>query len=147
MVCEDYIDEKVAMEVSALNLIRNTTTGVKSAIVKGTVKHTRKVIWMESRHPLAKTACDVTAWMVRFPRFGMVCEDYIDEKVAMEVSALNLIRNTLMTLLGCSALGSLRRLLRLTPFIKSIMIKGPRPIPFPSQQFGLGVQLLVTVLV
>jgi hypothetical protein len=27
---------------------------------------------------------DSTAWMVRFPRFGMVCEDYTDEKVAME---------------------------------------------------------------
>ncbi|KAJ5477831.1 hypothetical protein N7530_003340 [Penicillium desertorum] len=37
---------------------------------------------------------DSTAWMVRFPRFGKVCEDYMDEKVAMEVSALNLIRNT-----------------------------------------------------
>ncbi|CAG8920394.1 unnamed protein product [Penicillium salamii] len=37
---------------------------------------------------------DSTAWMVRFPRFGMVCEDYTDEKVAMEVSALNLIRST-----------------------------------------------------
>ena len=36
---------------------------------------------------------DSTAWMVRFPRFGMVCEDYTDEKVAMEVSALNLIRS------------------------------------------------------
>lgn len=32
--------------------------------------------------------------MVRFPRLGMVCEDYTDEKVAMEVSALNLIRST-----------------------------------------------------
>lgn len=37
---------------------------------------------------------DSTAWMVRFPRFGKVCEDYMDEKVAMEVSALNLIRET-----------------------------------------------------
>lgn len=37
---------------------------------------------------------DSTAWMVRFPRCGMVCEDYTDEKVAMEVSALNLIRST-----------------------------------------------------
>lgn len=36
---------------------------------------------------------DSTAWMVRFPRFGMVCEDYTDEKVAMEVSALKIIRN------------------------------------------------------
>ncbi|CAG7922453.1 unnamed protein product [Penicillium olsonii] len=37
---------------------------------------------------------DKSAWMVRFPRFGMVCEDYTDEKVAMEVSALNIIRDT-----------------------------------------------------
>lgn len=36
---------------------------------------------------------DSTAWMVRFPRVGMVCDDYTDEKVAMEVMALNLIRN------------------------------------------------------
>ena len=37
---------------------------------------------------------DSTAWMVRFPRYGMVCEDYMDEKVAIEVSALNIIHNT-----------------------------------------------------
>ncbi|CAG7949020.1 unnamed protein product [Penicillium olsonii] len=37
---------------------------------------------------------DNSAWMVRFPRFGMVCEDYTDEKVAMEVSALNIIHDT-----------------------------------------------------
>jgi hypothetical protein len=36
---------------------------------------------------------DSTAWMVRFSRFGIVCEDYIDKKVTIEVSALNLIRN------------------------------------------------------
>lgn len=36
---------------------------------------------------------DSTAWMVRFPRVGMVCDDYADEKVAMEVTALSLIRN------------------------------------------------------
>lgn len=34
---------------------------------------------------------DNTAWMVRFPRVGMVSDDYADEKVAMEVAALNLI--------------------------------------------------------
>lgn len=34
---------------------------------------------------------DNTAWMVRFPRVGMVCGDYMDEKVAMEVTALHLI--------------------------------------------------------
>lgn len=35
---------------------------------------------------------DNTAWMVRFPRGGKVCETYADEKVAMEVAALNIIR-------------------------------------------------------
>jgi aminoglycoside phosphotransferase (APT) family kinase protein len=35
---------------------------------------------------------DSTPWMVRFPRVGMVCDDYADEKVAMEVTAMNLIR-------------------------------------------------------
>lgn len=34
---------------------------------------------------------DSTAWMVRFPRVGMVSDDHADEKVAMEVAALNLI--------------------------------------------------------
>ncbi|EEP80899.1 predicted protein [Uncinocarpus reesii 1704] len=34
---------------------------------------------------------DNTAWMVRFPRRGKVCDTYADEKVAMEVAALNLI--------------------------------------------------------
>ncbi|GIJ98285.1 hypothetical protein Aspvir_000401 [Aspergillus viridinutans] len=36
---------------------------------------------------------DSTAWMVRFPRVGMVCDAYTDEKVAMEVTVLSLIRN------------------------------------------------------
>lgn len=36
---------------------------------------------------------DGTAWTVRFPRKGMICDDYADEKVAMEVTALNLIRD------------------------------------------------------
>ncbi|KAL2830101.1 phosphotransferase enzyme family protein [Aspergillus pseudoustus] len=34
---------------------------------------------------------DNTAWMVRCPRVGMVCDNLADEKVAMEVSALRLI--------------------------------------------------------
>ncbi|QKX61138.1 uncharacterized protein TRUGW13939_08285 [Talaromyces rugulosus] len=36
---------------------------------------------------------DSTAWMVRFPRVGRVSDDYTDEKVAVEVTVLNLIRN------------------------------------------------------
>ncbi|KUJ07302.1 uncharacterized protein LY89DRAFT_677923 [Mollisia scopiformis] len=35
---------------------------------------------------------DGTAWLVRFPRVGNVCDEYGDEKVAMEVEALSLIR-------------------------------------------------------
>lgn len=31
--------------------------------------------------------------MVRFPRVGKICDDYADEKVAIEVTALDLIRN------------------------------------------------------
>ncbi|RAK71660.1 phosphotransferase enzyme family protein [Aspergillus fijiensis CBS 313.89] len=37
---------------------------------------------------------DGTAWIVRFPRVRKVCDDFIDEKVAMEVTALNLYHNS-----------------------------------------------------
>ncbi|KAJ5496260.1 hypothetical protein N7463_008247 [Penicillium fimorum] len=37
---------------------------------------------------------DNTAWMVRFSCVGMNSDDHTDEKVAMEVTALNLIRNS-----------------------------------------------------
>ncbi|KAK0115668.1 hypothetical protein ONS95_000064 [Cadophora gregata] len=40
---------------------------------------------------------DGTAWMVRFPRVGMVCDDYADEKVAKEVAALRLIHDTIVS--------------------------------------------------
>lgn len=36
---------------------------------------------------------DGTAWLVRFPIVGNVCDEYADEKVAMEVEVLSLIRN------------------------------------------------------
>src|SRR6266480_1097052 len=35
---------------------------------------------------------DGTAWLVRFPIVGNVCEELADEKVAMEVEALSLLR-------------------------------------------------------
>ncbi|KAL5121973.1 hypothetical protein ACEQ8H_000189 [Pleosporales sp. CAS-2024a] len=35
---------------------------------------------------------DDTVWLLRFPRVGQVHDDYADEKVAMEVAAINLIR-------------------------------------------------------
>lgn len=36
---------------------------------------------------------DGTAWMVRFPRGGMVSDDHMDEKVSMEVTAMTLTRD------------------------------------------------------
>lgn len=36
---------------------------------------------------------DGTAWLLRFPRVGRVHDDYTDEKVAMEVATINLIRH------------------------------------------------------
>jgi hypothetical protein len=42
---------------------------------------------------------DSIAWMVRLPRVGMVCDDYTDEKIAMEVTALSLIHNRSLGLL------------------------------------------------
>ena len=35
---------------------------------------------------------DGTAWLIRFPRVGNICSEYADEKVAMEVEILSLIR-------------------------------------------------------
>lgn len=35
---------------------------------------------------------DGTIWLLRLPRAGKVHDDYADEKVAMEVAAINLIR-------------------------------------------------------
>ncbi|KAL4804124.1 hypothetical protein BDV18DRAFT_166287 [Aspergillus unguis] len=67
--------------------------------------------WVSTHHP-QKLACrlegtfhngsfnagmkmvftDGAPWMVRFPRVGKICSAYADEKVAMEVSTLNMIR-------------------------------------------------------
>lgn len=44
---------------------------------------------------------DGTAWMVRFPRVGHVCDDYSDEKVAMEVTTLSLLYNKTTIITGC----------------------------------------------
>ncbi|KAH8706883.1 hypothetical protein GQ44DRAFT_743463 [Phaeosphaeriaceae sp. PMI808] len=35
---------------------------------------------------------DNATWLLRFPRVGAICEDYADEKIAMEVEVLSLIR-------------------------------------------------------
>ena len=69
---------------------------------------------------------DSTAWMVRFPRVGMVCDDYTDEKVAMEVTALNLIHNrTTIPVPKVQAWGpAARSLLGLGPFIMMDFING-----------------------
>jgi hypothetical protein len=41
---------------------------------------------------LKLTFDDGTAWLLRFPRVGQIHDSYADEKVAMEVAAINLIR-------------------------------------------------------
>jgi hypothetical protein len=69
---------------------------------------------------------DNTAWMVRFPRVGTVCDDYTDEKVAMEVTALSLIRNrTTIPVPRVQAWGpAASNLLGLGPFIMMDFING-----------------------
>ncbi|PWY87426.1 phosphotransferase enzyme family protein [Aspergillus heteromorphus CBS 117.55] len=69
---------------------------------------------------------DSTAWMVRFPRGGKVCEDYMDEKVSMEVMALRLLRNkTTIPVPGVQAWGpAFSNPLGLGPFIIMDFIDG-----------------------
>jgi aminoglycoside phosphotransferase (APT) family kinase protein len=69
---------------------------------------------------------DKTAWMVRFPRVGKVCDKYTDEKVAMEVAALSLIRNsTIIPVPRVQAWGpAASNLLDLGPFIMMDFIDG-----------------------
>jgi aminoglycoside phosphotransferase (APT) family kinase protein len=69
---------------------------------------------------------DKTAWMVRFPRVGKVCDDYTDEKVAMEVAALCLIRNsTTVPVPRVQAWGpAASNLIDLGPFIMMDFIDG-----------------------
>jgi len=67
-----------------------------------------------------------TAWMIRFPRVGNVCDDYSDEKVAMEVTALSLIHNrTTIPVPKVQAWGlAASNLLGLGPFIMMDFIDG-----------------------
>lgn len=69
---------------------------------------------------------DSTAWMLRFPRVGQVCDDYADEKVAMEVAALKLIRNkTTIPVPRVHAWGpAASNVLGLGPFIMMDFIEG-----------------------
>lgn len=69
---------------------------------------------------------DSTAGMVRFPRVGMVCDSCSDEKVAMEVTALNLIHNrTTIPVPRVHAWGpATSNLLGLGPFIMMDFING-----------------------
>lgn len=62
---------------------------------------------------------DNTTWMVRFLCVGMALNDYADEKVAMEVTALNLIRtSTVIPVPQVQAWGpAARNPLGLGPFI------------------------------
>jgi hypothetical protein len=69
---------------------------------------------------------DTTAWIVRFPRVGRVCDDFADEKVAMEVTALRLLRNrTTIPVPRVQAWGTAaNNALGLGPFIMMDFING-----------------------
>ncbi|PYH79103.1 hypothetical protein BO82DRAFT_385341 [Aspergillus uvarum CBS 121591] len=77
-----------------------TSSGRVSSIQRLGTRHLCR--WVSTSHP-GQLPCqldgafhhgaDGVAWMVRFPRVGRFCDDYTDEKVAMEVTALNLIHN------------------------------------------------------
>lgn len=68
---------------------------------------------------------DGAAWLVRFPRGGQVNGEYVDEKVAMEVAAINLIRsNTTIPVPKIEAWGTAaQNPLSLGPFIMMEYIK------------------------
>ncbi|KAI5928344.1 hypothetical protein F4810DRAFT_190345 [Camillea tinctor] len=69
---------------------------------------------------------DGTSWLVRFPRVGNVCIKYVDEKVAMEVEVLHLVRDkTTIPVPGVKAWGSAAlNPLGLGPFIIMDFIEG-----------------------
>ncbi|KAL5362777.1 hypothetical protein BJX96DRAFT_166930 [Aspergillus floccosus] len=69
---------------------------------------------------------DSTTWMVRFPRVGMICDQAADEKVAIEVTALGLIRDrTTIPVPKVQAWGpAASNLLGLGPFIIMDFING-----------------------
>jgi hypothetical protein len=60
---------------------------------------------------------DSTAWIVRFPRVGMVYNAYTDEKVAKEVEALSLIYDTIV--------GSVPRIHAWGPAASNLLGLGP----------------------
>ena len=64
--------------------------------------------------------------MVRFPRVGMICDDYADEKVAMEVTALAFIRmSTAIPVPHVQASGpAASNPLGLGPFIITTFVQG-----------------------
>jgi hypothetical protein len=69
---------------------------------------------------------DSTAWMVRLPRVGMVCDDYADEKVVKEVMALSLFhQRTTIPVPRVHAWGpAASNLLGLGPFIMMDFMNG-----------------------
>ncbi|KAL1867028.1 hypothetical protein Plec18167_008819 [Paecilomyces lecythidis] len=69
---------------------------------------------------------DGTSWMLRFPRVGMICDDYADEKVAAEVTTLRLLHNkTTIPVPKVQAWGpAARNPLGLGPFIMMDFING-----------------------
>lgn len=69
--------------------------------------------------------CDGTTWLLRMPIVGNVCDDYVDEKIAVEVEALSLLRNKNIPVPGIITWGlTAANPLRLGPFIVTDFIEG-----------------------
>jgi hypothetical protein len=49
--------------------------------------------------------CDGTTWLLRMPIIGSVCDEYADEKIAVEVEVLSLLRDSNVPVPGIIAWG------------------------------------------
>lgn len=69
--------------------------------------------------------CDGTTWLLRMPIVGSVCDEYADEKIAMEVEVLNLLRDRNIPVPGIIAWGlTAANPLGLGPYIVMDFIEG-----------------------
>lgn len=69
--------------------------------------------------------CDGTTWLLRMPIVGSVCDEYADEKVAMEVEALSLLRDKNVPVPGVIAWGlTAANPLGLGPYVVMDFVEG-----------------------
>jgi aminoglycoside phosphotransferase (APT) family kinase protein len=69
--------------------------------------------------------CDGTSWLLRMPIIGSVCDEYADEKIAVEVEVLSLLRDSNVPVPGIIAWGlTAANPLGLGPYIVMDFIEG-----------------------